>query len=41
MFKCLSAGKHIRITMKGWKYDTIRTRVLKSDQSNGGVGDEE
>ena len=32
MFKCLSAGKYIRITMKGWKYDTIRTRtrLLKS-----------
>ena len=32
MFKCLSAGKYIRITMKGWKYDTIRTRTqfLKS-----------
>ena len=37
MFKCLSAGKYIRITMKGWKYDTIRTRtrLLKSaDQTN-------
>ena len=32
MFKCLSVGKYIRITMKGWKYDTIRTRtrLLKS-----------
>ena len=32
MFKCLSIGKYIRITMKGWKYDTIRTRtrLLKS-----------
>ena len=38
MFKCLSAGKYIRITMKGWKYDTFRTRLLKSDQCNGGVG---
>ena len=27
MFKFLSAGKYIRITMKGWKYDTIRTRT--------------
>ena len=37
MFKCLSAGKYIRITMKGWKYDTIRTRtrlLQSADQTN-------
>ena len=33
MLKCLSIGKYIRITMKGWKYDTFGTRV-KSDQCN-------
>ena len=39
MFKCLSAGKYIKITMKGRKNDTFRTRVLKYDQCNGGVGE--
>ena len=37
MFTCLSAGKYIQITMKGWKYDIFRTRV-KSDQCNNGGG---
>ena len=41
MFKCFSAGKHIRITMKGWKYNTFRTHVLKSNQCNGELGEEE
>ena len=41
MFKYLSAGKYIRINMKGWKYDTFR-KGIKSDQlNNGGVGEEE
>ena len=40
MFRCLNAGKYIQITMKEWKYDTLKTRV-KSDQcNNSGVGKE-
>ena len=27
IFKYSSAGKYIGLTMKGWKYDTFRTRV--------------